>query len=72
MCLRQLCLLTWRALLLLWCCCCVCCCCWPHQAKQVELEELQSGLSADASALSQQLVTFEARREGAIQELQVR
>jgi hypothetical protein len=37
----------------------------------MELEGLQASLTADADALSQQLTTFEARREEAIRELQV-
>jgi hypothetical protein len=41
------------------------------QAKQSELEQLQSSLTADAAALSQQLNTFEERRQEAIRELQV-
>lgn len=41
------------------------------QAKQAELEELQASLSADAAKLSDQLNTFEARREAAVKELQV-
>lgn len=41
------------------------------QEKQAELEQLQCGLTADAASLSQQLSTFEARREEAIRELQV-
>jgi hypothetical protein len=49
---------------------CSCCCC-PVQARQAELEGLQASLTADADALSQQLSTFEARREDAVRELQV-
>lgn len=41
------------------------------QARQAELEGLQASLTADADALSQQLSTFEARREDAVRELQV-
>jgi hypothetical protein len=37
----------------------------------MELEGLQASLTADADALSQQLTSFEARREEAIRELQV-
>lgn len=42
------------------------------QAKQLELEDLQSSLAADASKLTEQLNSFETKREAAIQQLQVR
>ncbi len=41
------------------------------QAKQSELENLQASLASDASKLTEQLSSFEARREAAIRELQV-
>lgn len=45
--------------------------CSALQMKQSELEDLQASLASDAGKLSDQLSSFESKREAAIRELQV-